>query len=179
MQIDWQKTLDDILGITCPRCGLWTGQLFAGHSNEPWAVEYAPRCEDCTDKEGCESRKLVFLCQACAKDLRLRVKPIDEVGMMTLLVEECRDDLEGCLAYLAEDWQEDLDVEPEDVQLGLEALAPKIFHAELETRARFENEYLKYHEWFRAHNLPIPDPGWRPRYVEEIVGLGYLTALGD
>jgi hypothetical protein len=179
MQIDWQKTLDDILGITCPRCGLFTSQLFAGHSSEPWAVEYAPRCEDCTDKEGCESRKLIFLCQACARDLRLRVSPVDEPGMMTLLIEECRDDLEGCLTYLAEDWQEDLDIEPEDVQLGFEALAPTVFQAELESRARFENEYLKYHQWFRTHNVSIPDPGWRANYVEEIVGLGYVTALGD
>src|SRR5689334_1746821 len=98
MQIDWQKAVGDILAISCPRCGPPTPQLFAGHSDAPWAADYALRCQDCADKEGCESRKLIFLCQACAEELRLRVRPVDEVGMMTLLIEECRDDLEGCLA---------------------------------------------------------------------------------
>ena len=179
MQIDWQSTLDDIIGILCPRCGSGTPRLFAGHSNEPWAADCAPRCENCTDKEDCESRKLVFLCESCARDLRLRVTPVDETGMMTLLLEECRNDLEDCLDYLEEGWQEDLDVAPEDVHLGFEAVAAAVFQAELEARARFENEYLKYHQWFRAHNVPIPEPEWRSKYVEEMIGLGYSTALGD
>ena len=68
---------------------------------------------------------------------------------------------------------------PRTFTWGSRRFAPEVFQAELETRARFENEYLKHHQWFRAHNIPIPDPGWRARYVEEIVGLGYATALGD
>ncbi|HEX5369911.1 MAG TPA: hypothetical protein VFY10_10900, partial [Dehalococcoidia bacterium] len=74
MQIDWVKTIEDIFAnqVTCPRCGILTPQLVAGYSRAPWAAEYAPRCANCTHKEDCESRKLVFLCEGCARELRLR-----------------------------------------------------------------------------------------------------------
>ena len=42
-----------------------------------------------------------------------------------------------------------------------------------------ENEYLRYHRALRARREPIPDPGWRSEYVEEVRSLGYETLLGD
>ena len=114
MQIDWVKTIEDIFAnqVSCPRCGILTPQLVAGYSRAPWAAEYAPRCQNCTHKEDCDSRKLVFLCENCAKELRLRARPVDQEGMMTLLMQDCRKDLEECLDYLADYWQEDLDIAP-------------------------------------------------------------------
>ena len=181
MQIDWAKTIDDILDnqVSCPRCGLMTDHLVAGYSRATWAAEYAPRCVNCTNKEDCESRKLVFLCEACARELRLRARPVDQEGMMTLLMQDCRKDLEECLDYLAEYWQEDLDVPPEDVAARLEDVAPDVFEDETAWRSRLEEEYLTYHRWFRERNVRIPEPEWRSQYVEEVVGLGYNTTLGD
>jgi hypothetical protein len=181
MQIDWAKAIDDIFEnqISCPRCGLITEQLVAGYSRAPWGAEYAPRCANCTNKEDCESRKLVFLCENCAKELRLRARPVDQIGMMTLLMQDCRKDMEECLDYLAEFWQEDLDVAPEEVTARLEDVAPDIFEDETSWRARLEEEYLSYHHWFREHNVRVPEPEWRSQYVEEIIGLGYATTLGD
>ena len=181
MQFDWAKAIDDILDkqISCPRCGVITEQLSGGYSRATWAAEYAPRCVNCTNKEDCESRKLVFLCETCARDLRLRAHPVDQTGMMTLLMLDCRKDLEECLDYLAEFWQEDLDVEPDDVTSRLEDVAPEIYEDETSWRTRLEEEYLSYHRWFREHGVRVPEPEWRSHYAEEIIGLGYSTALGD
>ncbi len=181
MQIDWVKTIEDILTdqINCPRCGILTPQLVAGYSRAPWAAEYAPRCQTCTHKEDCDSRKVVFLCQGCAKELRLRARPVDQEAMMSLLLNDCRKDLEECLDYLADYWQEDLDIEPESVDARLEEVDPDIFEEESAWRTKLEDEYLTYHRWFREHNFHIPEPEWRSRYVEEIIGLGYATILGD
>ncbi len=59
MQIDWVKTIDDILGdqVNCPRCGVLTPQLVAGYSHAPWAAEYAPRCQTCPLQEICPTGK--------------------------------------------------------------------------------------------------------------------------
>ena len=181
MQIDWVKTIEDIFAnqVNCPRCEVLTPQLVAGYSRAPWAAEYAPRCQNCTHKEDCESRKLVFLCESCAKELRLRARPVDQETMMTLLLEDCRKDLEECLDYLAEYWQEDLDVPPEDATARLEDVAPDVFEEEMAWRSRLEEEYLTYHRWFREHNIRIPEPEWRSSYAEEVIGLGYATTLGD
>jgi hypothetical protein len=181
MQIDWVKELAEILSdqVPCPRCGVLNPQLVAGYSRATWAAEYAPRCADCTHKEDCESRKLVFLCENCARELRLRAHPVDQEGMMSLLMNDCRKDLEESLDYLAEFWQEDLELEPDDSESRLEDVAPDVFEEESSWRAKLEEEYLKYHHWFREHNMRIPEPEWRSRYVEEIIGLGYTTALGD
>ncbi|HXF50714.1 MAG TPA: hypothetical protein VNM43_03405, partial [Dehalococcoidia bacterium] len=127
----------------------------------------------------CDARKLVIVCETCAKELRLRAKPVDEVGMMTMLLNDCRKDLEDCLDYLAEYWQEDLDIDPEDMDKRLEDVDPVAFAEEDNWRRRLEEEYLSYHQWFRERNIRIPDPGWRSEYVEEIIALGYDTLLGD
>src|SRR4051812_30947365 len=142
MQIDWLKTIEDIFGedLTCPRCDLATPQLVAGYSHESWAAEYAPRHQDCRDKEHCEARKLVFLCESCAKQLRLRARPVDQEGMMTLLIQDCRKELDDCLDYLADYWQEDLDVDPEVTDSRLEDVAPDVFKDESEIRSELERE---------------------------------------
>src|SRR3972149_7614241 len=106
------------------------------HALAPWAAEYAPRCQNCTHKEDCDSRKLVFLCESCAKEMRLRAQPVDQEEMMTLLMEDCRKDLEECLDYLAEYWQEDLDVPPEDSTVRLEEGGPDVFEEETAWRGR-------------------------------------------
>src|SRR5687767_6357851 len=92
MQIDWVKTIEDIFSnqVSCPRCGILSPQLVAGYSRAPWAAEYAPRCQSCTHKEDCDSRKLVFLCENCAKELRLRARPVNQEEMMTLLMQDCQ-----------------------------------------------------------------------------------------
>jgi hypothetical protein len=181
MQFDWAKTIGDIFAdqLTCPRCDVLTPQLVAGYSHAPWAAEYAPRCQDCSHKEDCDSRKLVFLCENCARELRLRARPVDKEGMMAMLLEDCRKDLEESLDYLAEYWQEDLDVGPEEVDARLEDVAPDVFEEEMAWRARLEEEYLTYHHWYREQHRRVPEPEWRARYVEEIIELGYTTTLGD
>ena len=44
---------------------------------------------------------------------------------------------------------------------------------------KLEEEYQQLHRWFREAGIPIPDPGWRSQYAEEIIGIGYTTLLGD
>src|SRR5215208_825634 len=138
MQIDWVKTIEDIFSnqVSCPRCGILSPQLVAGYSRAPWAAEYAPRCQSCTHKEDCDSRKLVFLCESCAKELRLRARPVNQEEMMTLHMQDCRKDLEECLDYLADYLQEVLDIPPEDAEARLEDVAPDVFEEETAWRAR-------------------------------------------
>ncbi len=181
MQIDWQRAINDILAdkLSCPRCGTLTDDVRIGYLRTPEAAQWAPLCEGCTKRENCDARKLVFLCESCAKELRLRARTVDQEGMMSLLIEDCRKDLEECLDYLADYWQEDLDIAPEEMTARLEEVAPDVFEEETAWRARLEEEYLTYHRWFREHNLRVPDPEWRSQYVEEVISLGYTTALGD
>jgi hypothetical protein len=181
MQIDWDKTIEEILQdkTACPRCGNFAEDLVAGYTREPWGSDYAPRCQFCNRKDDCDARKLVVLCASCAGELGLRARPVDQVTMMGMLLNDCRKDLDECLDYLAEFWQEDLDVTPEDTEKRLEEYDPQAFAEEDEARRRLEEEYLTYQRWFREHGQRIPDPGWRSEYVEEMIGLGYPTLLGD
>ncbi len=181
MQIDWGKTIDDILAsnISCLRCGRMESHACVGYSRSATAAEYAPRCQSCSRKEGCDARKLVVLCESCAKELRIRASPADQHRMMALLLNDCRKDLEDCLDYLADYWQEDLDIAPEHVAGSLEGMAPAVFAEEDAWRRQLEEEYLSYHRWFREHGLRIPNAGWRSEYAEEVISLGYATLLGD
>jgi hypothetical protein len=181
MQIDWDKTIDEILAekTACPRCGSLTEQVVAGYTREPWGAEYAPRCQFCTRKDDCDARKLVVLCAPCAHEMGLRARPVDQESLMELLMNDCRKDLDECLDYLIEFWQEDLDVPAEDADKRLEEFDPEVFKEEDETRRRLEEEYLGYHRWFRDHTMRIPDPGWRGDYVEDMIAHGYGTLLGD
>lgn len=181
MQIEWEQTINDILAerIACRRCGALHTSISVGYSHSPSTVEYAPRCTDCSHKEGCESRKLVVLCEECARELRIRARRVDAPGLMEMLLGECRSDLEETLDYLSDYWREDLDIDPDDMERGFEEVAPDAFAEEDGWRHKLEEEYISYHKWFREHRLPIPDPGWRSQYVEELIALGYDTLLGD
>ncbi|MGD0766162.1 MAG: hypothetical protein ABR978_07640 [Dehalococcoidia bacterium] len=181
VQIDWSRTINDILSskVSCLRCGRLESLVCVGYSRSLTAVDHAPRCQDCSRKEGCDARKLVVLCEACAAELRIRARPVDQEGMMALLMNDCRKDLEECLDYLADYWQEELDVDADGEDSRLEGVAPDVFAEENTWRAHLEEEYLSYHRWFRGHGQGIPDAGWRSEYVEEIVSLGYTTLLGD
>lgn len=181
MQIDWHKTIEEILAdkSACPRCGSLSEHIVAGYTREPWGTEYAPRCQFCTHKENCDTRKLVVICERCARELGLRSRQVSQENVMVLILNDCRKDLEEYLDYLTEYWQEDLEVPPEAIDKRLEEYDPETFAEENEARRQLEEEYLTYHRWFRAHGLRIPDPSWRSDYVEDILALKYETLLGD
>ena len=181
MQINWEKTLDEILAdkTACPRCGKFTDQIVAGYTREPWGSDYAPRCRFCVQKDDCDARKLAVLCEGCARELGLRARRVDQGTVMSMLLGDCRKDLEDSLDYLIEFWQEDLNVPPEAADQRLEEFDPDVFREEEAARRRLEEEYLTYHRWFREHSLRIPEPAWRADYVEDILALGYETLIGD
>lgn len=122
---------------------------------------------------------MVVVCEACARELRLRARKIDEETMMVMIISECRRELDDCLDYLSDYWQEDLDISPEDMDRRLEEVDPDVFEDENQRRAKLEDEYLTLHAWFRQRHRAIPDPAWRSEYVEEIIALGYDTRLGE
>jgi len=181
MQIDWNQTINEIFSdkLSCLRCGSLSSEIVAGFSRSPAAAEYSPRFHDCAHKDECDARKLVVVCESCAKDLRLRAQRVDAEGLMTMILNECRRELEECLDYLADYWQEDLDIDPADMDKRLEDVDPEVFADEGTSRHRLEEEYLSLHRWFRTHHCRIPNPGWRTEYVEEIIELGYDTLLGE
>lgn len=181
MQIDWQKTIDEILSaeICCPRCGALVPEVIVGYSRLPSASQFAPLCQGCNPREECDARKLVVLCGRCARELRLRGRKTSQEDMMAALLEECRRNLEETLDYLGEYWREDLDIDPEDMDKRLEEVDPQLFAQENAWRRHLEEQYLKFHRWFRERGLRIPNPAWRSEYAEEIIALGYDTLLGD
>jgi len=181
MQIDWDKTIDEILEdkTACPRCASLSDEIVAGYTSETWGTDYAPRCQFCVRKEECDSRKLVVLCRGCATELNLRARRVDQPEMMSILMTDCRKDLEECLEYVAEYWQEDLNVPAADIDKTFEEYDAEACAEENASRKRLEEEYLTYHGWFRERRLRVPDPGWRGEYVEEILSLGYTSLLGD
>lgn len=181
MQIDWQRTIDDILAkrLSCPRCGSLTAVAMIGYLRTSEASAWAPFCEVCTKRETCDSRKFVTLCEGCALEVRLRGRRVDEDGFMVALMEECRRSLEESLDYLADYWREDLDIDPQEMDKRLEEVDPALFQEEDKGRRYLEGQYLKIHQWFRERQEPVPQPGWRSEYVEDVVTLGYSTLLGD
>jgi hypothetical protein len=181
MQIDWQKTIDDILSteICCPRCGALVSEVMVGYSRAPSATQFAPLCQGCNPHEECDARKLVLLCEPCARELRLRGRMMSQDAMMVALLEECQRNLEESLDYLAEYWREELDIDPEDMDRRLEEVDPQIFAQETAWRRYLEEQYLSFHRWFRERGLRIPNAAWRSDYVEEIIALNYETLLGD
>lgn len=181
MQIDWQRAINDILSnkLSCPRCGALTDEVMIGYLRAPEAAEWAPLCEGCNKRDNCDARKFVLLCESCAAAVRLRGRRTNEDGFMTALIEECRRNLEETLDYLADYWREDLDIDPEEMDKRLEDVDHDLFQEEDSWRRYLEEQYLRLHRWFRERQLPIPNPGWRSEYVEDIIGLGYATLLGD
>jgi hypothetical protein len=61
----------------------------------------------------------------------------------------------------------------------LEEVDPDLFAEEDTWRRYLEDQYGKIHHWFRERHVPIPNPGWRSEYVEDLIALGYTTQLGD
>ncbi len=181
MQLDWDKTINEILSakLTCQACGALGDEMIVGYTREPSAAEFAARCRDCADKSDCDARKLVVVCEPCARRHRVNGELMDETGMMTMMLEECRRNLEDSIDYLSTYWKEETDVSYEEMKKGLHEVDPELFREEDAWRMRLEEEYLQLHRWFREHGVPIPDPGWRSQYVEEVIGLGYTTLLGD
>ncbi len=181
MQIDWDQTVNDIFSdkIICLRCGRLTPEVVVGFSRSPAVAAFSPRPHECAHKDECDARRMVIVCEACARELRLRARKIDEETMMGMIISECRRELDDCLDYLSDYWQEDLDISPEDMDRRLEEVDPDVFEDENQRRSKLEDEYLTLHVWFRQHHRAIPDPGWRSEYVEEIIALGYATRLGE
>lgn len=181
MQVDWDKTINDILAgkMSCQACGTLGDSMVVGYTRNPDAAQFASRCKDCIDKTDCDARKLVVVCEDCARRYRVNGEHMDETGMMTLLMEECRTNLEESMDYLSTYWKEEADVDYDDMQRSLLEVDPELFREEDAWRRRLEEEYLQFHRWFRDRNLTIPNPGWRSQYVEDVVSLGYATLLGD
>jgi len=153
--------------------------MIVGYTRNTDAAQFAPRCRDCADKTDCDARKLVVVCEDCARQYRVNGERMDEVGMMSVLVDECRHNLEESIDYLSTYWKEEIEVEYDDMQKPLEEVDPDLFREEDGWRMRLEEEYLQLHRWFRERNVPVPDPGWRSQYVEEVAALGYTSLLGD
>ena len=181
MQIDWQRAINDILSkkLSCPRCGSLADEVLVGYLRLPEAADWAPLCEGCTKREGCDARKFVVLCETCSSSMRLRGRRVDEDGFMLALLEECRRSLEETLDYLADYWREDLDVDPDEMEKRLEEVDPELFGEEDGWRRYLEEQYLKIHLWLRERHIPITNPGWRSEYVEDVIAQGYPTLLGD
>lgn len=181
MQLDWDKAINEILSekLACQACGALGDEMVVGYTREASAAEFAARCRDCTDKSDCDARKLVVVCENCARVHRVNGELMDETGMMTMMLEECRRNLEESIDYLSTYWKEETDVSYDDMQKGLHEVDPELFREEDAWRMKLEEEYLQLHRWFREHRVPIPDPGWRSEYVEDVIALGYTTLLGD
>ncbi len=181
MKLDWDETLNEILAekMSCQACGALGEEMIVGYTRDAEAAVFAQRCKECVDKTDCDARKLVVVCPDCAKKYRVNGELMNEVGMMGVLLDECRTNLEESIDYLGTYWKEESEIDWEDMQRGLDEVDPELFREEDGWRHRLEEEYLQIHRWFREHRAPVPDPGWRSQYVEDVVALGYTTLLGD
>ncbi len=180
-QLDWDKAINEILAekMACQACGALGDEMIVGYTRNAEAAEFAQRCKECIDKSDCDARKLVVVCEACARKYRVNGQAMDEAGMMSILLDECRHNLDESIDYLAGYWKEEVEVEYDDMVRGLEDVDPELFKEEDGWRRQLEEEYMQLHRWFRDHNVPVPDPGWRSQYVEDVIALGYDTLLGD
>src|SRR5690606_37235250 len=147
-------------------------QMIVGYTRDAEAALFAQRCKDCVDKTDCDARKLVVVCLDCAKKSRVNGELMNEAGMMGVLLDECRTNLEESMGYLRTCWKEEDAVEFEDAQLGRDVVDPELFREEDGWRHRLEEEYLQILRWFREPPVPVPDPGWRSQYVEHVIALG-------
>jgi hypothetical protein len=182
MNIDWDQTLDQILSrrLICPRCHHDQDALIVGYSRNPGLSPYAPRhSKDCASGDACNARKLVTLCVDCAGVERFRGELQRPGRVMAAYLHDCRHDLDELLNYLVDAWTEDHELGPDDLDRTLEEVDPGGFAQHSAMRQTLEEEYLRYHHALRERGRRIPDPAWRGEYVEEIIGLGYQTLLGD
>jgi hypothetical protein len=179
--IDWENTINQIFTdvLPCVRCGNDFDALVAGYSRKPSLNPYAPRHKNCPRAEECDARKLISLCEDCAREEGLAGQLSDAVQMLETYMLDCRRDLEESLDYIAEYWRDDYELSSDDLDANLEEIDPEVFREETQWRHRLEEEYLRYHREFRERHRRVPSPGWRSEYVEEIRALGYTTDLGD
>ena len=75
------------------------------------AAEFAERCKECVDKSDCDARKLVVVCPDCARTYRVNGTLMDEPGMMGVLLDETRHNLEESIDFLATYWKEEGDID--------------------------------------------------------------------
>lgn len=181
MQIDWEDTINNIFSdtLSCPRCHKEVDSIVIGYSRKPALNSYAPRHRNCPRGDECDARKLITLCDICARAEGLHGTAADATQAIETYMLDCRRDLEESLDYLAEYWRDDYELSPEEVDSNLEEVDPEVFAEETKWRDRLEEEYLRYHKEFRDRKRKVPTPGWRSEYVEEIRALGYQTLLGD
>lgn len=181
VNFNWDDALDQIFNrhLVCPRCRGEQTELIVGYARKPSLAGYAPRHSDCADGAQCEARKLITLCADCARLEHFRGESQRPGRVLASYMLDCRHDLDDSLSYLAEYWRDDPDFEDEDLDARFEDVSPDAFDEESALRQQLEEEYLRYHREFRERQRPIPHPGWRSTYVEEIVELGYETLLGD
>jgi len=181
LQINWEEAINSLLAdhLSCPRCSRDFEVLVVGYARRPGLTPFAPRHQNCPRGEECEARKLITLCEQCAREERLRGAPVDAGQLLETYLLDCRRDLEESLDYLAEYWRDEVELSEEQMDAQLEEVAPDLFREENEWRQRLEEEYLEYHREFRSRDRRIPAPGWRGEYAEEIHELGYETLLGD
>ncbi len=79
MRIDWDKTINEIFSdkVACLRCGRLTPEIVVGYSRSPGVAAFSPRRHECPHAEDCDARRLVVVCESCARDLRLRARKVD------------------------------------------------------------------------------------------------------
>jgi hypothetical protein len=106
-ELDWDKAINEILAekMLCQSCGAMGDQMVVGFTRNAEAAEFAERCRECVDKSDCDARKLVIVCETCAAKFRVNGHLMDETGMMTVRLEECRRNLEESIDYLASYWK--------------------------------------------------------------------------
>jgi len=126
VQIDWEETINKIFGDTlaCPRCGHDYEALVIGYSRKPTLNGYAPRHRNCPRGDECDARKLISLCETCARSEGLHGSEVDAISALESYMLDCRRDLEESLDYLAEYWRDDYELSPEEVDLNLEEVDP-------------------------------------------------------
>ena len=181
VRINWEDAINQIFEqrLRCPRCQKDLESLVVCYSRKPALSPFAPRHRNCPRGDSCEARKLITLCEDCARVEKLRGTPADAGQLLETYMLDCRRDLEESLDYIAEYWRDEVDLDEDNFDRRLEEVDPAAYREESEWRRRLEEEYVRYHREFRQLNRRIPAAGWRAEYVEEIRALGYDTVLGD
>lgn len=181
MNFNWDDALEQILGrhLVCPRCQGDHELLVVGYASRPSLTRFAARHGDCQRGDDCDARKLITLCEACARAEHFRGASQDASQVLTSYMLDCRRELDDALAYLSEYWRDDPDLDDDELDGRPEDVDPEAFAEESAFRLKLEEEYLRYHRQFREQQIRIPEPGWRSDYVDEICTLGYTTLLGD
>ena len=183
MQLDWDKAINEILSekMTCQACGA-TGRR---DDRRLHARSLRRRVRDALQRMRRQDR----LRRAQARRrLRSRARAqhrvngevMDEAGMMGVLLDECRRNLEDSIDYLATYWKEEIEVDYDDMAEGARRSRPGAFQGR--RRVAFAARRGVPPAPPLVPRAPCAHPGSRggaANYVEEVIGLGYTTLLGD